>query len=751
MRKTLLAILVFASLIVNAQDINIIPRPASVQIGNGKFPINSFTKIVEAGSGLHNTALLLNNYLKKFYGIQLPIVKSTGVWQNAIVLNYDRIDNPFAGAYNLTIDKEKIYIGGDNETGVFYGVQSLIQLLPLDNKKNLVLPQVNISDAPRFAYRGLHLDCGRHFFDIAFIKKYIDFIAMYKLNTFHWHLTEDQGWRIEIKKYPKLTEVGAWRDGTIIGRYPGKGNDSTKHGGYYTQEQIKEIVKYAADRYITVIPEIEMPGHSMAALASYPELGCTGGPYAVQQTWGVFDDVYCAGNEKTFSFLQDVLDEVMDLFPSKYIHIGGDECPKTRWKTCPKCQQRIKDNNLKDEHALQSYVIQRIEKYVNSKGRQIIGWDEILEGGLAPNASVMSWRGEQGGIDAAKQKHTVIMTPGDWCYFDHSQTKNEDSVTIGGYTTVEKVYSYEPIPAALSADDAQYVLGAQANVWTEYMSNTNKVEYMIFPRLAAMSEVLWSNKQNRDWTDFEKRLLNEFKRYDWLKLNYSKAYFDIQASILPTENNDGVLYTLATKYKNGNIIVNDKTYSNPVLIKASSTINTQLIDNSSRKILSSITQNFSFNKATGKKITLVTNPSSSYPGNVGAFGLVNGVSAGTKGMNSAEWLGWSGKDMEAIIDFGKTENFTSVSISVWKQEASWIYLPSSVEIFISADGKDWNTVAKALPENGIWKDEHSISLNFSVQSAKYIKVIAHNYGKIADGKAGSGNNAWLFVDEIKVN
>ena len=751
MRKTLLAILVFASLIVNAQDINIIPRPASVQIGNGKFPINSFTKIVEAGSGFHNTALLLNNYLKKFYGIQLPIVKSTGVWQNAIVLNYDRIDNPFAGAYNLTIDKEKIYIGGDNETGVFYGVQSLIQLLPLDNKKNLVLPQVNISDAPRFAYRGLHLDCGRHFFDIAFIKKYIDFIAMYKLNTFHWHLTEDQGWRIEIKKYPKLTEVGAWRDGTIIGRYPGKGNDSTKHGGYYTQEQIKEIVKYAADRYITVIPEIEMPGHSMAALASYPELGCTGGPYAVQQTWGVFDDVYCAGNEKTFSFLQDVLDEVMDLFPSKYIHIGGDECPKTRWKTCPKCQQRIKDNNLKDEHALQSYVIQRIEKYVNSKGRQIIGWDEILEGGLAPNASVMSWRGEQGGIDAAKQKHTVIMTPGDWCYFDHSQTKNEDSVTIGGYTTVEKVYSYEPIPAALSADDAQYVLGAQANVWTEYMSNTNKVEYMIFPRLAAMSEVLWSNKQNRDWTDFEKRLLNEFKRYDWLKLNYSKAYFDIQASILPTENNDGVLYTLATKYKNGNIIVNDKTYSNPVLIKASSTINTQLIDNSSRKILSSITQNFSFNKATGKKITLVTNPSSSYPGNVGAFGLVNGVSAGTKGMNSAEWLGWSGKDMEAIIDFGKTENFTSVSISVWKQEASWIYLPSSVEIFISADGKDWNTVAKALPENGIWKDEHSISLNFSVQSAKYIKVIAHNYGKIADGKAGSGNNAWLFVDEIKVN
>jgi hexosaminidase len=738
-------------LTANTQEINIIPKPVSIKTSKEKFIINPFTKIIEAGSGLHKSALFISDYIKNVYGIQLPIVKNNGIWDNAIVLNYDRLDNSIAGAYNLEITKTKIYIGSDNEAGLFYGAQTLIQLLPLEYKKSLAVPQVKIFDAPRFAYRGLHLDCGRHFFDVAFIKKYIDFIAMYKLNTFHWHLTEDQGWRIEIKKYPRLTEVGAWRDGTIIGRYPGKGNDSTKHGGYYTQAQIKEIVQYAADRYITVIPEIEMPGHSMAALAAYPELGCTGGPYAVQQTWGVFDDVYCAGNEKTFSFLQDVLDEVMELFPSKYIHIGGDECPKTRWKTCPKCQQRIKDNNLKDEHALQSYVIQRIEKYVNSKGRQIMGWDEILEGGLAPNASVMSWRGEEGGIDAAKQHHTVVMTPGAWCYFDHSQTKNEDSVTIGGYLPIEKVYGYEPIPASLSADEANFVLGAQANVWTEYMSNPNKVEYMIFPRLAAMSEVLWSSKQNRDWNDFEKRLMNEFNKYDFLKLNYSKAYFDMKASILPTANNDGLSYTLETKYKNGTITANNQLYKEPIIIQQSTNIVAQLKDNANHKVLSSITQNFSFNKATGKKISLVTEPSKNYPGNTGAFGLVNGVSAGAKGISSAEWLGWNGKDLEATIDLGKPDKISTVKVGVLKQEGSWIYLPASAEILLSNDGKEWNAVAKALPDNGVWKDEHKIEINFTAQSVQFIKVIVHNYGKIPDGKAGAGNNAWLFVDEIEVN
>jgi hexosaminidase len=393
----------------------------------------------------------------------------------------------------------------------------------------------------------MHLDEGRHFFGMDFVKKYIDFIAMYKLNTFHWHLTEDQGWRIEIKKYPKLTTVGGFRNANIIGRYPGKGSNNTRYGGFYTQAQIKEIVKYAADRFVTIIPEIEMPGHASAAIAAYPELSCfpnestpaiptmhsaatlealkKPGTKIVQETWGVFDDVFTP-TENTFTFLQNVLDEVMALFPSTYIHIGGDECPKESWKRSEFCQKLIKEKGLKDEHGLQSYFIGRIEKYLNSKGRQIIGWDEILEGGLAPNATVMSWRGEKGGIEAAKEKHNVIMTPGGWMYFDHQQNKKEDSVTIGGYTTIQKVYSYEPFPKEMDPADHKYVLGAQANVWTEYMNNTAKAEYMVFPRISALSEVLWTNKENKSWPSFEKKLLHEFKRYDNFKINYSKAYFN---------------------------------------------------------------------------------------------------------------------------------------------------------------------------------------------------------------------------------
>lgn len=522
-----------------AQQINIIPQPVSAQIKEGSFTLNKSTFIV-ANHAAKQDADLLNIYLKKLYGFTLPIKNIdpyTSAAKNYITIGniYPEIQTNFIKDefYRISIDKQQVNIGGVSHQATSYGIQSFLQLLPITKniKFPVSIPALVIEDYPRFAYRGMHLDVGRHFFSVDYIKKYIDFMAMYKMNMFHWHLTEDQGWRIEIKKYPELTQVGAYRNGTIVGRYPGKGNDSLHYGGYYTQEQIKEIVKYATDRYITVIPEIEMPGHSSAALTAYPELGCTGGPYKVQQTWGVFDDVYCAGNEKTFKFLEDVLDEVMQLFPSKYIHIGGDECPKTSWKKCPKCQQRISDNHLKDEHELQSYFIQRIEKYINSKGRQIIGWDEILEGGLAPNATVMSWRGEQGGIAAAKQNHDVIMTPGGWCYFDHSQTKNEDSVTIGGYLPVEKVYAYEPIPAILSTDEARHILGAQANVWTEYIGNEKKLEYMIFPRMSALSEVLWSPREKRNWPDFEKRLQHEFKRYDFLGVNYSKAYFSLTDSI----------------------------------------------------------------------------------------------------------------------------------------------------------------------------------------------------------------------------
>jgi hexosaminidase len=532
-------------------------------MAQGSFIVTNKTSIVTKGGGLDKSAKFLQAYLKKMYGLVLPIVTS-GSNNGNIIIGYAKPEinnniattsknssNPIPGAYTLTISGNQVIIEGENEAGAFYGVQSLIQLFPFAKTNSLSIPQLWVKDQPRFAYRGMHLDVARHFFPVEFLKKYIDFIAMHKMNTFHWHLTEDQGWRIEIKKYPKLTSIGAYRNGTTIGRYPGTGNTNTRYGGYYTQAQIKEIVKYASDRFVEVIPEIELPGHSSAAIAAYPELSCFpdsstkvpakiawNGPTKgkqVQQTWGVFEDVF-APTETTFKFLENVFDEVIQLFPSKYIHIGGDECPKEAWKKSAFCQQLIKEKGLKDEHGLQSYFIQRVEKYLNSKGKQIIGWDEILEGGLAPNATVMSWRGEEGGIEAAKQKHNVIMTPGGWMYFDHKQSKNEDSVTIGGYTTIQKVYSYDPIPKALSAEDAKYVLGAQANVWTEYMTNTKKVEYQIFPRMSALSEVLWTPKEKKNWSNFEKRLINQFKRYDWLGINYSKAYFDpVNNSTEPTK------------------------------------------------------------------------------------------------------------------------------------------------------------------------------------------------------------------------
>jgi hexosaminidase len=366
----------------------------------------------------------------------------------------------------------------------------------------------------------MHLDCGRHFFPVSFIKEYLDMMARYKFNTFHWHLTEDQGWRIEIKKYPRLTEIGSKRSETVIGHNSGK-YDGKPYGGYYTQDEIRDVVKYAQDRYITIIPEIEMPGHSLGALTSYPLLGCTTGPYNVATQWGVFKDVYCAGKESTFQFLENVLTEVMELFPSHYIHIGGDECPKDAWKACPYCQKRIKDEGLKNEEGLQSYFISRIEKFLNAHGRDIIGWDEILEGGLAPNATVMSWRGEQGGIAAAKQHHDVIMTPGGWCYFDHAQSRSKlEPLNIGGYLPLSKVYSYDPVPEELSADQKKYIIGVQANVWSEYIPSVKQAEYMIMPRMLAMAEVAWTPLKEKNYTNFLQRIPKQLQYLDDRHINY---------------------------------------------------------------------------------------------------------------------------------------------------------------------------------------------------------------------------------------
>ncbi|RZK44249.1 MAG: beta-N-acetylhexosaminidase [Pedobacter sp.] len=554
MKKFALAlILSVVSLNLNAQNLDIIPIPVSSKQHKDQLPyqVNSASKIIVSNERLKPSADFLIDYLSKYFQISLTGEQSNQ--EKPIILELNDQLGANKDTYTLTVNKDGVSIVGNSEAGVFYGIQTLIQLLTISpTQQQLNIHSVTITDYPRFDYRGMHLDVSRHFFDVAFIKRYIDYLAFHKMNYFHWHLTDDHGWRIEIKKYPKLTEIGGWRNGSIIGLWPGKGNeaikyqvlpnevkitpkeafiktDGIKHGGYYTQDEIKEVIDYAANRYITIIPEIEMPAHSMAALAAYPDLGTEPNKkYEVAQTWGMmnkYNNVF-APTEKTFSFLEDVLTEVIDLFPSQYIHIGGDEASKIWWRQSVATQEMMRKNKLKDESALQSYFIHRIEKFVNSKGKTIIGWDEILDGGLAPNAIVMSWRGEKGGITAAKLKQKVIMTPEDKLYINHAQFSKEDSLTAAKFLPLTTVYNYEPIPAELTVDQQKYIWGAQGNLWTEYIGSPEKVDYMLFPRLDALSEILWSPKASKNYNDFLKRLKTQFKRYDFMQINYSKRYLD---------------------------------------------------------------------------------------------------------------------------------------------------------------------------------------------------------------------------------
>ena len=502
------------------EQFSIIPQPVSLIQKNGSLTWEKEVTIIRETEG-EQAADFLGEYFKT-KNMTANLTAAYKAESNPIYLSIVRDNSIGNEGYTLSINDEGVRINATTGAGLFYGVQSLIQLLMANNGNEV--PFVDVKDSPRFAYRGLHLDVGRHMFPKEFLIKYIDLMARHKFNRFHWHLTEDQGWRIEVKKYPKLQEVAAFRKQTLIGHGGNpKDYDDIRYGGYYSQNDIKEVVKYATDRFVTIVPEIEMPGHSLAALSAYPNLGCTGGPYETGTKWGVFDDVYCAGKEETFEFIQGVLDEVIALFPGEYIHIGGDESPKARWKQCANCQKRIKKEGLKDEHELQSYFIQRIEKYLNSKGKKIIGWDEILEGGLAPNAAVMSWRGEEGGIAAAKQNHYVVMTPGDWCYLDHYQdTTKSEPLAIGGYTPVSQVYEYEPLPPQLSEAEAKFILGAQGNVWTEYMKTPGHVEYMVYPRACALAEVLWAPKEKRNYDDFLQRMQVHFNRLDAWEVNSAK-------------------------------------------------------------------------------------------------------------------------------------------------------------------------------------------------------------------------------------
>jgi hexosaminidase len=777
MRSTISLLLALALLVsVHAQEVSLIPYPAEITYGQGKFPLKN--KITVNNNFPEPAQTRLFNYLRDEFKKQykITVVKAAKGQKADINFSMERMPTGGKPAYRLQVKTDGILISSNFDESAFHGIQTLMQLVPLSGPTDL--PVVNIFDHPRFGYRGMHLDVARHFFPVSFIKKYIDYLAYHKFNTFHWHLTEDQGWRIEIKKYPKLTSVGGYRNGTIIGRHPGKGNDNLRYGGFYTQAEIKEVVKYAKDRFIDVIPEIEMPGHGSAAIAAYPWLSCfpdqptaipasmiskksieeqnNGRIKLVQETWGVFNDVFCAGKDSTFIFLQNVLDEVIPLFPSKYVHIGGDECPKTHWKICPSCQQRMKALGLKDEHELQSYFIQRIEKYLNSKGKTIIGWDEILEGGLAPNAIVMSWRGEAGGIEAAKQKHNVIMTPGNPVYFDHTQSLNEDSVTIGGYNPIEKVYAYEPVPKELNAEEGKYVLGAQANMWTEYMKNTRKVDYMLFPRISALAEVLWSPRESRNWSSFEKRLQGQFKRYDKWKSNYSKAYFDLKTTVIPSSDNSGVLWKIENKNKEYNVIYTQSEttsatipYTEPIRITSSVKPQAVLQDQQHRIVGTWVSQAFHFNKATGKKITLAQPATSKYPGD-GPFTLVNGIQ-NEKGMaRTQEFLGFEALDCIATIDLGAEMDISEIVVHHLEQTPSWIYAPSAIDIAGSGDGTVFSPVNSAVSlSRSSDRSKTTLKLAKTVKT-RFIKVSIFNHGKIAEGNPGAGHGAWLFIDEIEV-
>ena len=743
MRLQLLFFILFLPVYSNAQRPPLIPYPAEISLHGKDFELNAQTVICSPGTF---EAEFLQQAVSSQTGLQLKIAGKA--IKNAIRLELARGEKAADGSYRLEIIKNEIKITATTPTGIFYGIQTLLQLLPNKPVDSASVQGLSINDSPKYGWRGMHLDVVRHFFPVSFVKKYIDYLAMYKMNTFHWHLTDDQGWRIEIKKYPKLTEIGGWRNGSMVGHYNDQKFDTIRYGGFYTQEEIKSVVAYAAQRHITVIPEIEMPGHALAALSAYPELSCTGGPFETAKLWGILDDIFCP-KEETFNFLEDVLTEVMALFPSKYIHIGGDEAPKIRWKNCARCQKLIKDLKLKDEHGLQSYFITRIEKFVNGKGRQIIGWDEILEGGLAPNAAVMSWRGTKGGIAAARQKHNVVMSPGSHCYFDAYQGDPKyEPVAIGGYLPVEKVYSFNPTPESLSAEESKYVLGAQANLWTEYIATPSHVEYMIMPRMAALAEVVWGTSNPAKYQDFQNRLLRHFAVYDAEGINYAKNIYEPRISIAPLGTNDGVSLTLASvdgqgiRYTTDGSIptIHSASYADPIEIKKARTITAAYFENGVQKG-NSVSRDFKYSKTTGRTISLVNQPHPNYNGG-GAFTLVDGLFGDPK-RHGQNWLGFNTSDLSATIDFGKPETVSTIRMNFLESPGSWIYFPKAVIVRDSKDKILMSVTAEAIrKENG--------RIEFTIPKDEYplLKLTAENAGIIPDGKPGAGSQAWLFIDEI---
>nr|WP_319267747.1 family 20 glycosylhydrolase [uncultured Draconibacterium sp.] len=754
------------SLGIFAQSADIIPKPVSVVKKEGAFKITSNTKVLfDATNEIEEDFTdLAKDLLKSATGNTPEFVTPTAQKEGNILIQLNNpLDTKIGNeGYTLSIQNDRVFLNANTTAGLFYGMQSIWQLLT--STDGTTLPCVDIIDYPRFGWRGLHLDVSRHFMPVEFIYKYIDYIALHKMNVFHWHLVDDQGWRIEIKKYPKLTEVGAFRaDREDLDwnsrKEPVKENEP-KYGGFYSQEDVKAIVEYARKKHVTVIPEIEMPAHVMSALAAYPEFSCTG-EYKPVPPGGVWPitHIFCAGKEETFNFLEDVLTEVMELFPSTYIHIGGDEATKTEWEKCELCQKRMADEGLKDEHELQAYFIKRIEKFLNKNGRQMIGWDEILEGGLDPTATIMSWRGSDPGIRAAKAGHDVVMSPTSHCYFDYYQgDPSLEPKAFGGNITLKKVYNFEPVPAELSAEEAKHIIGAQANIWTEYMPNGRHVEYMIMPRMSALSEVLWSPKESKDWGDFSKRMESQYKRFDKLGINYATSAFQVSAkpeldpehkSIkieLSTEAYDPAIYYTTD---GSNPTANSTKYTQPFSISKSGTVKAVVIQNRELKT-EPLATDFFIHKAIACKVDQKYPNSTSYE-STGEYALVNGIK-GTKNHADGNWKGFNGNDFVGTVDLGDETEFSSVKVGVLQNIGAWIFYPSQMVVEGSDDGTTFKKIGSVKNKVSTADGERQIQelVVNKKASARYLRVTVKNLGVCPKGHAGAGDPAWLFVDEIIV-
>lgn len=748
--------------IFTENDINIVPKPLEMKLNQGAFRFTKDTKLVAANDQTQVFEVLQNKFVSAA-GWNLGVV-NTAPSSNFVQLSTD-VSLP-EEAYNLKVTENQVIIYASGHNGFLYGLETIRQLLPVAmESKNVVsnmnwdIPNVEIKDSPRFKWRGFMLDVSRHFFDKDYVMETIDQLALLKMNTLHLHLVDDQGWRIEIKKYPKLTEVGGFRvdqeDKPWNARPTPELGKETTYGGFYTQEDIKEIVAYAESRGITVVPEIEMPAHVMSAIAAYPELSCFQKPIMVPSggVWPI-TEIYCPGKETTFEFLENVLLEVMELFPSRYIHVGGDEATKTNWEKCPDCKKRIQEEGLENVEELQSYFIRRMERFLSSKGRTLLGWDEILEGGLAPGATVMSWRGVKGGLEASEAGHDVVMTPNSHCYFDYYQgDQDAEPLAWGGNLPLSKVYQFDPVVDGMSEEQAKHVLGGQANLWTEYVPTKAQAEYMTYPRLAALAEAVWSSKDNRNWDDFSNRVSSLFQRYGIMGVNYAKSAYQVTTETSVNTENGVISIALKSEFPQADIRFSldgsditsaSKKYSAPVDIDRTTNIKAQVFKDG-EPVGAIFEKTIKYHKAVGKPVTYINKYHDSYKG-AEDLGMVN-VVRGSKNFHDGQWQGWLDNDMELVIDLESPTELEKISVGALENQGSGIYFPIQVEVFLSDDGKTFRSAGsvkrKYAANNG--SELKDFVIEIGKQTARYIKVKATNLGT-----APTGGGSWMFIDEVVV-